>query len=101
MIVPMSHILIVSAALFFMGLGCILARRNLIMILIGIEIMLNAAGLLLVAASARWQQADGQVLALLLMGVTAAEVAVALALVVYLYGRKRSLDINSFDGMQG
>ncbi len=101
MIVPMNHILIVSAALFFMGLGCTLARRNLIMVLIGIEIMLNAAGLTLVGASARWQQADGQVLVLLLMGVTAAEVAIALALVVYLYGRKRTLDINSFDGMHG
>jgi NADH-quinone oxidoreductase subunit K len=101
MIVPMSHILIASAILFFLGLGCILARRNLIMILIGIEIMLNAAGLALIGASARWQQADGQVLVLLLMGVTAAEVAVALAVVVYLHGFKRSLDINTFDGMQG
>jgi NADH-quinone oxidoreductase subunit K len=101
MIVPLNHILIVSTLLFFMGLGCILMRRNLIMVLIGIEIMLNAAGLTLVGASARWQQPDGQVLVLLLMGVTAAEVAIALALVVYLYGRKRTLDINSFDGMKG
>jgi NADH-quinone oxidoreductase subunit K len=101
MIVPLNHILVVAAILLFMGMGCILARRNLIMILIGIEIMLNAAGLALIGASARWQQADGQVLVLLFMGVTAAEVAIALAMVVYLYGYKRSLDVNSFDGMQG
>jgi NADH-quinone oxidoreductase subunit K len=101
MIVPMGHILIVSTTLFFMGLGCILARRNLIMILIGIEIMINAAGLVLVGASALWRQADGQVFVLLLMGVTAAEVAIALAMVVYLYGFKRNLDIDNFDGMRG
>lgn len=101
MIVPLSHVLIVSTVLFFLGLGCILARRNLIMILIGIEIMLNAAGLTFIGASARWQQADGQVLVLLLMGVTAAEVAIALAMVVYLYGSKRSIDINTFDEMRG
>ena len=101
MIVPMNHILIVSTILFFMGLGCTLARRNLIMVLIGIEIMLNAASLTLIGASARWQQADGQVMVLLLMAVTAAEVAVALAMVVYLYGSKRTLDIHTFDELQG
>ncbi|MEZ4600837.1 MAG: NADH-quinone oxidoreductase subunit NuoK [Syntrophotaleaceae bacterium] len=101
MIVPLSHVLIVATLLFFMGLGCVLARRNLLMILIGIEIMINAAGLVLVGGSARWQQADGQVLVLLIMGVMAAEVAIALAMVVYLHGIKRSLDINTFDGMQG
>lgn len=100
MIVPMHHVLIIASALFFMGLACTLARRNLIMILIGVEIMLNAAGLTLVGASARWQQADGQVLVIFLMAVTAAEMAVALAMVVFLHGRTGSIDANTFDGMK-
>lgn len=100
MIVPMAHILAFSGAMFLMGLACVLARRNLIMILIGVEIMLNAAGLTLVGASARWQQADGQVLVLFLMAVTAAEMAVALAMVVFLHGRTGSIDANTFDGMK-
>ncbi|MEZ4484391.1 MAG: NADH-quinone oxidoreductase subunit NuoK [Syntrophotaleaceae bacterium] len=82
MIVPINHILLVAAALFFMGLSCTLLRRNLVMILVGMEIMLNAAGLVFVAGSAFWQQLDGQLMVLLIMAVTAAEVAVALAMAV-------------------
>lgn len=101
MIVPINHILLVAAAVFFMGLCCTLLRRNLVMILVGVEIMLNAAGLVLVAGSAFWQQLDGQLMVLLIMAVTAAEVAVALAMVVYLHGRSGSIDANTFKDMQG
>lgn len=101
MIVPINHILLVAAALFFMGLSCTLMRRNLVMILIGVEIMLNAAGLVLVAGSAFWQQLDGQLMVMLIMAVTAAEVAVALAMVVYLHSRTGTIDVNTFKDMQG
>ena len=101
MIVPFNHILLVAAALFFMGLLCTLTRRNLVMILIGVEIMLNAAGLVLVAGSAFWQQLDGQLMVMLIMAVTAAEVAVALAMVVYLHGRTGSINVNTFKDLQG
>ena len=82
MIVPISHILLVATTLFVMGLGCVLARRNLIMILIGVEIMLNAVGLVLVGGSALWQKVDGQIFVIFLMAMTAAEVGISLAMVV-------------------
>ena len=101
MIVPISHVLMVSSTLFLMGLGCVLARRNLIMILIGVEIMLNAVGLILVAGSALWQKVDGQIFVIFLMAMTAAEVAISLAMVVYLRRRKGTINANAFDEMNG
>lgn len=101
MIVPFGHAIAFAAALFVLGLTCVLVRRQVIMILVGVEIMLNAASLVFVAASSYWQQADGQVFVLLLMGITAAEVAVALAMVVYLWRRKRTLFADEFNGMSG
>jgi NADH-quinone oxidoreductase subunit K len=99
--IAFGQVLALAGALFVLGLTCVLLRRRIIMILIGVEIMLNAAALVFVAASNRWQQADGQVIAVLLMALTAAEVAVALAMVVYLWRRKRSLVADEFNGMSG
>ncbi len=101
MIVPLYHVLALSGILFLMGLACILARRNLIMILIGVEIMLNAVGLTLVGASAFWHQVDGQIFVIFLMAMTSAEVSISLAMVVYLRRRKGTLDADAFDGMRG
>lgn len=101
MIVPIEHLLLVAALLFLLGLACILARRSLIMILIGAEIMLNAAGLVFVGASAFWQQADGQIFVLLLMALASAEVAIALALVVALRRRGGTTIADAFDRMRG
>lgn len=101
MIVPMGHLLILATILFLLGLVCVLVRRNLIMILIGVEIMLNAVGLTLVGASAFWQQIDGQIMVIFLMAMTSAEVSISLAMVVYLQRRKNSIDIRAFDEMRG
>lgn len=101
MIVPMEHLLVLATLLFALGLGCVLVRRNLIMILIGVEIMINSVGLVLVGASAFWQQVDGQIMVLILMAITAAEVAIGLALVVYLHQQKKSIDVGIFDEMRG
>ena len=101
MMIPFGHVLAFAAALFVLGLSCVLLRRQVIMILVGAEIMLNAAALVFVAASAYWQQVDGQVFVLLLMAITAAEVAVALSMVVYLWRRKRTLVVDAFNGMRG
>ena len=101
MMIPFGHALAFAAALFVLGLTCVLLRRQVIMILVGVEIMLNAASLVFVAASAYWQQADGQIFVILLMAITAAEVAVALAMVVYLWRRKCSLVADVFNGMRG
>lgn len=101
MIVPLEHLLVLATLLFLLGVVCVLVHRNLIMILIGIEIMINAAGLTLVGASAFWQQIDGQIAVLLLMALTSAEVAISLAMVVYLQRRKQSIDIRAFDELRG
>ncbi|MBW2451773.1 MAG: NADH-quinone oxidoreductase subunit NuoK [Deltaproteobacteria bacterium] len=101
MIVPIGHVLACSAALFAIGLTCAVIRRQIIMILIGVEIMLNAAALAFVGGSAFWQQVDGQVFVVFLMAITAAEVAVALAMVVYLHQRKRTMIADEFNRMSG
>lgn len=102
MIIPLEHVLILAALLFALGLACTVAwRANVIMMLIGIEIMLNAVMLVLVGGSARWGVADGQIFALLIMALTSAEVSLALAMVVYLHRRKRTVDTDAFDSMKG
>jgi NADH-quinone oxidoreductase subunit K len=101
MIAPLSHLLIVAGVMFFMGMACALARRNLIMILIGVEVMINAVGLTLVGASAYWRQLDGQLAVLLLMALTSAEVSISLAMVVYLQRRKGTIVADRYDEMKG
>lgn len=102
MIVPLLHVLILAVVIFILGLVCVLVwRTNLIMILIGIEIMLNAAMLVFVGGAARWGMADGQVFALMVMAVTSAEVSLALALVVYLHRRKKTVNADEFNDMKG
>ena len=96
MIVPLGHVLLLSALLFLMGAACVVARRNLFMIIIGVEVMLNAAGLALVAGSSYWRNLDGQALVLFILAVAAAEVSVGLALVVYAHRRRRSMDPDDF-----
>jgi len=101
MIVPFIHVLAISAAMFLMGLACVLVRRNLIMILIGVEVMLNAVGLTLAGASALWHQVDGQIFVIFLMAMTSAEVSISLAMVVYLRRRRGTVDADAFDEMRG
>lgn len=99
--VPFNHLLVIAFLLFLMGLASILVRRNVIRVLIGVEIMLNAAGLVLVGSSAQWGKVEGQLFAVFLMAIEAAEVALALALVIYLRRRKGTLNINKFNEMRG
>jgi NADH-quinone oxidoreductase subunit K len=101
LIVPYSHVLILAGILFLLGAVCALARRNLIMILIGVEIMLNAAGLALIGASLKWQQLEGQIFVIFIMAVAAAEVAVGLALIVYSQRRTGTLEADRFNLLKG
>jgi len=102
MSVPLYHVLILASILFAMGLACVVAwRANVIMMLIGIEIMLNAVMLVFVGGSAQWGIADGQIFALMIMALTSAEVSLALAMVVYLHRRKKSVNTDDFDSMRG
>ena len=95
MTVPFGQVLILAGILLFMGAACTMARRNLIMILIGVEIMLNAAGITFVAASLRWGSVAGQGFVLFIMAVAASEMAVGLALIIYL--RRRTVSVNGDD----
>ena len=89
---PFGHVLGLAVLLFVLGALCAAGRRNLIMILIGGEIMLNAAGIAFVGASLRWGSLDGQVFVLFIMAVAASEVAVGLSLIVRARRRTRSVD---------
>jgi len=97
MIVPYGHVLLLAGILFVLGLVCAVARRNLVMVLLGVEIMLNAAGIAFVGAALRWQQLEGQIFVLFIMTIAAAEVSVGLALIVRAYRRTGSIDQNTYD----
>ena len=99
--IPMEHGLALAGTLFVLGLAGVLARRNIVFILMSIEIMLNAAGLAFVVAGARWGAADGQVMFLFILATAAAEVAVGLALVLQLYHRFRTVDADAASKMRG
>ena len=99
--IPLEHSLLLAAVLFGLGLLGVLLRRNLIFVLINIEIMLNAAGLAFVAAGARWGGADGQIMFILILTVAAANVSVGLALVLQMYRYVRGLDIDKLNELSG
>jgi NADH-quinone oxidoreductase subunit K len=99
--VPLEHGLLLAAVLFALGLVGVLVRRNVIFILMSIEIMLNAAGLAFVVAGARWHQPDGQVMFLFILAMAAAEASVGLALVLQLYHRLKTLDADKASTMRG
>ena len=90
-----------AAILFALGLIGLLARRNLLFVLMSIEIMLNAAGLAFVVAGSRWGQPDGQVMFFFILAMAAAEVSVGLALLLLLYHQKKMLDVDSASEMKG
>jgi NADH-quinone oxidoreductase subunit K len=99
--VPTDLGLGLAGLLFMLGLAGVLARRNVIFILMSIEIMLNAAGLAFVVAGARWHQADGQVMFFFILAMAAAEVSVGLALVLRLYRQWGTLDVDVASSMRG
>ena len=100
--IPLSWYLILSAALFSIGLFGVLARRNAIAILLGVELMLNAVNINLVAF---WRYGDvnqmtGQVFAIIVFAVAAAEVAVGLALVISVYRNRKTVVADDLDMMK-
>lgn len=99
--IPLEHGLILSAILFTLGLAGVLVRRNLISVLMSLEIMLNASGLAFIVAGSRWNQTDGQIMFLLVLTLAAAEVGVALGLVMQIYRRFKTLDADALSRMRG
>ncbi|MBL9172889.1 MAG: NADH-quinone oxidoreductase subunit NuoK [Verrucomicrobiales bacterium] len=100
MIVGLHHYLVVSALLFSLGLFGVLARRNLLVIYMSLELMLNAANLALVAFSRYNANLKGQVMVFFIITVAAAEVAVGLALIVALYRRRGTAHVEDLNSLR-
>ncbi len=98
--VGLHHYLTVSAVLFAIGLYGLLTRRNILMILLSIELILNAANLSFVAFSSYWGNLTGQVMVFFTMIVAAAEVTVGLAIVVLLFRKKKSVSTESVETLK-
>lgn len=99
--VPVEHGLLLATILFCLGLLGVLVRRNIIFVLMSMEIMFNAVGLAFISGGSRWAQADGQIMFILVLTLAAAEVAVGLALVLQLYQRFKTVDIDATSNMHG
>ena len=98
--IPMEHGLVVAGVMFALGLAGVLVRRNVVFVLMSIEVMLNACGLAFVVAGSRWAQADGQVMFIFVLAMAAAEVAVGLALLVAIFRKQRSIDVDRLNVMR-
>lgn len=99
--IPTTGLLGVALALFLLGLLGVMVRRDLLFVLMSLEIMLNAASLAFVEAGARWKQPDGQVMVLLILVAAAAEVGVGLSIVLRLYHRFTTVDGDAISLMRG
>lgn len=92
---------ILASILFALGAAGVLVRRNIIFMLMSVEVMLNAAGLAFIVAGARWAQPDGQILYLFILAMAAAEVSVGLALVLRFYHQYKLMDADAASKMRG
>jgi NADH-quinone oxidoreductase subunit K len=99
-VIPLGHYLLVSAVLFAIGTSGVFLRRNLITILLSIEIMLNAVNLSFVAFGRQLGGVDGQIIVFFVMTVAAAEAAVGLAIVISLYRHRESLNPDAFASLK-
>ncbi len=99
--IPMEHGLILAGLLFALGLVGLIVRRNIIFMLMSIEIMMNAAALAFVTAGSRWGQPDGQIMFILILTLAASEASIGLALVFQLYRRYHSVDVDAASEMRG
>ena len=99
--VPVFHVLALAGILFLLGLAGVLVRRNIMFLLMSLEVMMNAAGLAFIAAGARWGEPDGQIMFMLILALAAAEVAVGLGIVVQISRRFDTLDIDAASDLNG
>ena len=99
--IPMEYGLLLAGALFTLGLVGVMVRRNLLWMLMSLEIMMNAAALAFVVAGSRWGQPDGQVMFILILTLAAAEASIGLAILLQVYHRFRTLDVDAASEMHG
>ena len=97
---PVHYFLVLSALLFSIGIYGVLARQNAVLILLSIELMLNAVNINLIAFSAMLQEAGGQVFALFVIAVAAAEVGIGLAIVILIFRNRASVDVDEMSLMK-
>ncbi|MCF8303127.1 MAG: NADH-quinone oxidoreductase subunit NuoK [Bacteroidales bacterium] len=93
--------LLLAGILFFMGFLGVMVRRNVIFMLMSVEVMLNAAGIAFVMAGSHWHQPDGQVMFIFILTMAAAEVSVGLAILLQLHKHYKSLDADAANKMKG
>ena len=98
--VPLSHYLILSAALFSIGVLGVLIRRNAIVVFMCVEIMLNAVNISLIAFDRYMNQHDGQIFSFMVICVAAAEVSVGLAIIIALFRNKPTVNLDEFNLMR-
>ena len=98
---PVTQYVLLSALLFCIGIYGVLARRNGVLVLMSIELMLNAVNINLVAFSARLNDVAGQVFALFVIAIAAAEVGVGLAIVLLIYRNRVGVNLDEIDLMKG
>lgn len=99
--IPLDQGLLLAAILFALGLAGLLVRRNLLFMLMSLEVMLNAAGIAFIVAGARWAQPDGQIMFILVLTFAATEVSVGLALILLMHRRITTLDADAGDRLRG
>jgi len=93
--------LLLAGVLFMLGLISVMIRRNIIFMLISVEIMLNAAGLAFIVAGSHWAQPDGQIMFIFILTMAAAEVSVGLALILQIYHQLKTLNSDAANYMRG
>ncbi|MCM2131551.1 NADH-quinone oxidoreductase subunit NuoK [Larsenimonas rhizosphaerae] len=98
---PVEHGLVLASILFVIGLAGLMVRRNMLFVLMCLEIMMNAAALAFIVGGTRWQQPDGQIMFIMVITLAAAEASIGLALLIQLYRRFRTLDIDQVSEMKG
>lgn len=99
--IPMAYGLLLAGILFVLGLVGVLVRRNLLWMLMSLEIMMNAAALAFVVAGSRWVQPDGQIMFILILSLAASEASIGLAILLQVYHRFRTLDVDAASEMHG
>ena len=99
--IPLEHGLMLAGILFVIGLAGVMIRRNILFMLMSLEVMMNAAALAFVLAGSRWGQPDGQIMFIFILTLAAAEASVGLAFVFQLYRRFQTVDIDAASEMRG
>ena len=100
MTVPIEIQILFAGILFLLGLVGLLVRRNIIFMLMSIEIMLNSAGLVFIIAGTHWKQPDGQVMFIFILAVAAVEVSIGLALILQVYHHYKTLDTDAINKLK-